>query len=602
VASAEYGDYSSRFMFEESLQEQVSGLYGMPRIGYVSNYTNAQIDKGLIFNGAGYYINMSKTFGDFQTEDFTLSAWVYINGTASASDNYIIHKRLTDAFSPYSSYGLLIRNGNFTFSTINIGFSEVYGYPVPLHKWVHIIGVRNSTHVTLYFNGIMNRSTAGTLRNVSNNGTWTIGSASPASMIGNFFNGSIDDVRIYNRALTQADTLNLFNEGYARNGDLNYSNIACLGDSITGEWLSDSYCTKLADIPLIDTFNYGVSGDTLEVIKDRFIINVTNKKYNKTIILSGTNDRLKTTTRNYLDFYNNLTFIVQTIKNDNQSILISTIPPANGSQEAVEGAEIQSYTKGINNIIRRVSYDTNTCYSDIFTDVFKGAFNLSQFRDYLHPTALTQSKMNSSFYRDFTTCVPFNCSASPSQCYNFQTDITPPTVTLVSPTNNTISTSTSVNLVYTYNNANSGNCSLTINNNQVSNLTGIAVGETKTVSISAPIGSYLWKVNCTDSDWNTALSQEWGFSVTTSSVVTNQGVKDNITNSYLLIAQLAGLIIIVAIIIGIVFIVKSFQNGAIDFNNAFAWIASGLFILIMLTVLILIIVAILNSFTGIAIG
>lgn len=68
--------------------------------------------------------------------------------------------------------------------------------PLPTNTWSHIAVVVGSGQVNLYVNGAFVQSAAGTI--ASSTDDWNVGGSSP---FGNF-SGAIDDLRIYDAALT----------------------------------------------------------------------------------------------------------------------------------------------------------------------------------------------------------------------------------------------------------------------------------------------------------------------------------------------------------------------------------------------------------------
>ena len=79
-----------------------------------------------------------------------------------------------------------------------------------LNTWYHVAGVYNAANQTLsiYVNGTLDNGTlSGTVPSSQSNPSVNvnIGRRSPGAFGGFYFNGIIDEVRIYNRALTQAE-------------------------------------------------------------------------------------------------------------------------------------------------------------------------------------------------------------------------------------------------------------------------------------------------------------------------------------------------------------------------------------------------------------
>jgi hypothetical protein len=73
--------------------------------------------------------------------------------------------------------------------------------------WVHIAGVYDGKAWLLYRNGRLEASQTDSTGAVLVRAPWYVGAASPGN--GRYFNGSIDDVRLYDRALTAAGVASL---------------------------------------------------------------------------------------------------------------------------------------------------------------------------------------------------------------------------------------------------------------------------------------------------------------------------------------------------------------------------------------------------------
>ena len=75
------------------------------------------------------------------------------------------------------------------------------------NEWQHLAVVKNGTTVSVYADGVFSGS--GTVTNTDSNGDIYIGSLAG----GNYFKGQIDDVRLYNRALSAGEVQRLYNQG-----------------------------------------------------------------------------------------------------------------------------------------------------------------------------------------------------------------------------------------------------------------------------------------------------------------------------------------------------------------------------------------------------
>jgi hypothetical protein len=138
----------------------------------------------------------------------SLCAWVY---PRTGTNNGILHKGTIASGQP--DYGLDMSTTNRILFRLNGAGSDVFttNNAVPFNTWTHICGTYDKVSQIIYVNGVSNNSVA-----FSTNITDT---ASSAFYIGVYFstsftfNGIIDDVRIYNRAITGTEVAQLAKAG-----------------------------------------------------------------------------------------------------------------------------------------------------------------------------------------------------------------------------------------------------------------------------------------------------------------------------------------------------------------------------------------------------
>ena len=93
-------------------------------------------------------------------------------------------------------------NGDATIYASSTGVSD--------DEWHHIVGMWNGLHLKLFVDGIeVGTPTAWTYAQEYNGGEFKIGKRST----GLNFVGSIDEVGVWNRALTSAEVIELYNSG-----------------------------------------------------------------------------------------------------------------------------------------------------------------------------------------------------------------------------------------------------------------------------------------------------------------------------------------------------------------------------------------------------
>ncbi len=139
------------------------------------------------------------------TAGMTMMAWVYPT-TNNQSGNRTIMRRESNGYWLYAGRsGATLRPGGGTYigtsSTVQANVSSLFGATLPANQWSHVALTYDGTTMRLYVNGSQatTTNTSGTI--VSGNNPLYIGGTS----LGEVFNGRIDEVRLYNRALSAAD-------------------------------------------------------------------------------------------------------------------------------------------------------------------------------------------------------------------------------------------------------------------------------------------------------------------------------------------------------------------------------------------------------------
>lgn len=227
--------------------KDVSGTTAYDRSGSGNNgtltngptITEGKVGQGIAFSSAGTQVVTVPYAASLNpTSTMSLSAWIK---TGSAANNkYILNRDATTT----SGYGFFLgAAGNPCTTTGVIGFTigattnELCSAGPNLGDslWHHVVAVYDGTTASLYVDGTLN--TSGSLTNSLNNATsplW-IGTNSTGNR---GFDGSIDEVRIYNTVLTAAQIQSLYKAGESdtmnvmdRNGNLN--------NGLAGYWKLD---------------------------------------------------------------------------------------------------------------------------------------------------------------------------------------------------------------------------------------------------------------------------------------------------------------------------------------------------------------------------
>ena len=175
-------------------------------------WATGRIGGALSFDGVDDYVIMPATT-DLDLMKLSISTWVY---STNFDQNGFIFEKTADG-NLNSQYNLFIQNSELRFRVkpINSGYSDTKVDQSILSGWSFITSSYNSSKRKLFVNGQLVASNDFNETIATNpNGISLIG-AYALNSIGNnyFFNGLIDDVRIYGRALSAAEVQALYNLG-----------------------------------------------------------------------------------------------------------------------------------------------------------------------------------------------------------------------------------------------------------------------------------------------------------------------------------------------------------------------------------------------------
>jgi hypothetical protein len=196
--------------FDEGSGTNAADASGTGNNGTVLNgatWTTGRIGNALRFDGVNDYVNVGNGASMNFTGRITIAAWVKAEAT-NGLRNIVAHGYST---SPNGEVILRINAGKYETGSWN-GSNHVTSSTIPagdLNTWVHLVGVYDGATWRLYRNGVQVNSINDATGAVTVNVNWAIGSRGTGTE--RFFQGSIDEVRIYNRALNTTEIQSLAN-------------------------------------------------------------------------------------------------------------------------------------------------------------------------------------------------------------------------------------------------------------------------------------------------------------------------------------------------------------------------------------------------------
>ncbi len=189
--------------FEEGSGSTVSDTSGNGNNGTVSGgawTTAGRYGDALVFNGTNTLVTINDAASLHLGSALTLEAWV--NPSALGSWKNLIYK-------PQGSTGIsyVLQGSSSSTQVPSLGMSVCSANlmapnPLPLNTWSHVAATYDGTTMTFYVNGTQVSSQAQTGTITSTTDALTIGGN---SFYGENWAGIIDEVRIYNRALSTSE-------------------------------------------------------------------------------------------------------------------------------------------------------------------------------------------------------------------------------------------------------------------------------------------------------------------------------------------------------------------------------------------------------------
>jgi hypothetical protein len=178
---------------------------------WVPGHTNY----ALSFNGSNQYVASNSSAIVNTSTDFSVCAWVNLNNlngwqTIVSEDG----ANVSGFFLQYSQsignvFDFAIQSSDSTSST---AYRAVASSSPAAGGWYHLCGVRSGSNILLYVNGALQQSVAISSAWAAS-GKVAVGRGLWGAAQVDWVNGNVDQVRIYNRALSASDVSSLYSSG-----------------------------------------------------------------------------------------------------------------------------------------------------------------------------------------------------------------------------------------------------------------------------------------------------------------------------------------------------------------------------------------------------
>lgn len=224
--------------------------------GFVNTYADPNE------SDAVYYPNETleeKNVGE--NAPFTVSAWVYRHADNTWMAGVI--KVSDDSWT--DGWGLVHYSGSGSNIDFFVGDYGTYARATLTDDtWTHIVGTYDGSTIKIYKNGVFVTSTAQTTYSPGALAV-SIGDDISGSVIDDRWQGNIDEVKIWNRALTDSEIADIYNN---ENAGLNYDGTSrvcnpCNGSSIAGNtWdlIGIPVDSRITPLTVLDVFGDDMNG------------------------------------------------------------------------------------------------------------------------------------------------------------------------------------------------------------------------------------------------------------------------------------------------------------------------------------------------------
>jgi len=180
--------------------------------------TTGKINGALNFDGDGDYISGDYASLNLTNTDFAISSWVKMTAYPKSFSGYYRYSLFSNIGSLVTREGIMLTIGGTDGTDLNRMHLEMNGASVDVPTtmtvgtWYLVSVVKNGSNIYFYNNGVQ-QGDVQAASTIGANTAYRIGASTYGGGYEYYLNGSIDDVRIYNKSLSQAEITALYNSG-----------------------------------------------------------------------------------------------------------------------------------------------------------------------------------------------------------------------------------------------------------------------------------------------------------------------------------------------------------------------------------------------------
>lgn len=163
-------------------------------------------DSAYSFNGSDDYISADGDGSLAINENFSLSTFIYADEVTSATQFLLVRRGGTKDY-----YKLTLKLDKINFKTESGPVPAMASdLAIEISNWYHVCAVYDGSSARIYINGQLSAEEIASGNLSTSSANLYIGCNTPSGTDDRWFDGKIDDVRIYNRALSETEIQQLY--------------------------------------------------------------------------------------------------------------------------------------------------------------------------------------------------------------------------------------------------------------------------------------------------------------------------------------------------------------------------------------------------------
>jgi len=194
-----FNEGSGNIAYDSSFYNNHGTIYG-------ATWTDGKFGKALSFDGVDDYVKVADSASLDIADEITIEAWIY-------PTKIEYYHTFISKVKNWRNDGFVVRltgDGRVQFITLDFDYDVITSPEIKTYTWYHIIAInKGGEFKRIYINGVLKGENTDKVADITLNDAPLYVGFEPIHP-NERFNGTIDEVRIYNRALTEEEIKMLY--------------------------------------------------------------------------------------------------------------------------------------------------------------------------------------------------------------------------------------------------------------------------------------------------------------------------------------------------------------------------------------------------------